>query len=391
MIVAAPARKVRVLIVARWPVGGIRSYLRYTYGLLSPAVFELVLVGPQSAEIEECRNALGDFQPPIYPAKSSAMPHMLRATLSALRNERLDIVHSQGYSSALAVALPVRLRGLPHVVTIHDMFTDALRRRLSVRLGRLALATALGMVDVIQPTGAAVEANFRTHMNIWPATRPRIRTLRNGIDAKRFAGDERRDLRAELQLSPNDFLIGFLGRFMAIKGFHVLVGAIEKLVAELNPPRRPVVIAVGSGGFIREDQAFIERKRLSDHFRFLPHTNQVAQTLRGLDVVAIPSFSEASPILPMEALSCGVPVIASDAPGLLDVLKDSPARLFPIGDSTQLARALLAAISEDNTQDSKVFRAVAMDRFDALRTARQIEAMLLELAGAEPRTVPAAQ
>jgi glycosyltransferase involved in cell wall biosynthesis len=382
---------VRVLIVARWPVGGIRSYLRYTYGLLSPEAFDLVLVGPQSAEFEECRKALADFQPRMYPAKSSAIPHMVRATLSALRHEKFDLVHSQGYSSALAVALPVRLKGLRHVVSIHDMFTDALRRRMSVRLGRVALAYALGLVDVIQPTGAAVEANFRTHMNLWPATRPRIRTLRNGIDIQRFIGDDRRDLRAELQLRPDDFVIGFLGRFMAIKGFHVLVSAMEKLVLELNPSRRPVVVAVGSGGFIREDQAFIERRNLGDHFRFLPHTNQVAETLRGMDVVAIPSFSEASPILPMEALSCGVPVIASDAPGLLDVLKDSPARIFKIGDSMQLARELLASMNGNDQDAAATFRATAMDRFDALRTARQIETLILELTEATPRVVSAAQ
>lgn len=375
------SRKPSVLIVARWPVGGIRSYLRYTYGLLSPQDVDLVLVGPASNELEECRNALAGFQLRIYPAKSSALGEIVSATTRALRSERIDLVHSQGYSSALTVALPVRLRGLPHIVTIHDMFTDTLRKRLSVRLGRLALAGALGLVDVVQPTGAAVEANYRKHMNLWPASRTRIVTLRNGIDVTRFGGDERRDLRAELGLQPEDFLIGFLGRFMAIKGFHCLIAALEALVRKHAPARRPVVVAVGSGGFLREDRAFIESKQLSDHFRFLPHTNDVPATLRGLDVLAIPSFSEASPILPMEALTSGVPVIASDCPGLVDVLKDSPAWLFPVGNSQALAAMLLDAIGSTDAGRGAAFRETAKQRFDARATARQLQSLVHEIIG----------
>jgi glycosyltransferase involved in cell wall biosynthesis len=236
------------------------------------------------------------------------------------------------------------------------------------------------MVDVVQATGAAVEANFREHMNVWPATRPRLVTLRNGIDTTRFDGQARRDLRQELGLAPGDFLIGFLGRFMAIKGFHVLIRAIARLHTDLGLPGRPVVVAVGSGGFVREDKSAIEQQSLSEHFRFLPHTNDVGATLRGLDVVVVPSFSEASPLLPMEALSSGTPVIASATPGLLDVLTDTPAKIFPIGDSEKLADALRATMVAPAKAAHEAFRQEALSRFDAQRTARALRAMLFELA-----------
>lgn len=377
-----PGGKLRVLIAARWPVGGIRSYLRYTYGLLSPGEFELTVLGPKSAELEGCGEVLAAFSPRIEVCASPSMKHMYAGYSRALGAEEFDVVHSQGYSSALAGSLPVRMRGIPHVVSIHDMFTDAMRRKWSVKLGRLGLAAALGMVDVIQATGVAVEANFREHMNVWPATRARLVTLRNGIDITRFDGSARRDLRNELGLTPDDFLIGFLGRFMAIKGFHVLIRAIAQLRAQAGLPCRPVVVAVGSGGFMREDQAFIEQQSLSDHFRFLPHTNEVGATLRGLDVVVVPSFSEASPLLPMEALCSGTPVIASATPGLLDVLEDTPAKIFPIGDAGKLAEALRAAMLAPDRAGNEAFRREAMMRFDAQRTARSIRELLVGLAAA---------
>jgi glycosyltransferase involved in cell wall biosynthesis len=377
--------RLRVLLVARWPVGGIRSYLRYTYGLLPRDDFDLVLVGPDSNDLAECGRVLKQFDPPIYAAASSSLRDIARATVRALKHEKIDLVHSQGYSSALAIAPWVRLKGIPHVVTAHDMFTDALSRKLSIRLGKIALAGALGLVDVVQPTGAAVEANFRANMNIWPATRARIVTLRNGIDSARFSGDGFRDLRAELELAPTDYLIGFLGRFMAIKGFHCLIKAVEQIVQSNRAPRRPVVIAVGSGGFMREDQALIESKNLSPYFRFLPHTDEIPATLRGLDLVAIPSYSEASPILPMEALAAGVRVVASDCPGLRDAMRDTPGKLFPVGDAARLADCIVESMNGADVAQAKEFRAVANARFDAINTARKLEDLLRELTGRQAR------
>lgn len=372
--------KLSALLVARWPVGGIRSYLRYTYGMMDRERIALTLVGPQSPDLEECIKTLRAFAPRVYPAQSPSLQHMAQAANRAMREMRPDVVHSQGYSSALAVAPLARLRGIPQILTIHDMFTDALAKRASVRLGKVALAAAVGMIDVVQPTGPAVEANFRRHLGFWPASRASIRTIRNSIDTQRFAGDTVRELRSELDLQPADFLIGFMGRFMAIKGFHRLIGAIEILAGKSGLPRRPVVVAIGSGGFVREDAALIERRSLSQYFRFLPHTDDVPATLRGLDVLAIPSLSEASPILPMEALASGVPVIASDCPGLKDVLGGTPGRLFAVGDAAQLAEALHAEMLESTRQAAIDYRPAAVTRFDAKKAAAELEAVVHSLA-----------
>lgn len=373
-------QRLRVLLVVRWPVGGIRSYFRYTYGLLPRDDFDLVIVGPKSTDLDECARSLEKFQPTVYAADSPSLLDMARTTARALRRERIQLVHAQGYSSALAIAPIVRWFGLPHVVTAHDMFTEALAKRLSIRLGRYALAGALGLADVVQPTGPAVEENFRAYMDIWPATRTRIVTLRNGIDVARFAGDDFRDLRAELDLSPDDHVIGFLGRFMAIKGFHCLIKAIEQIVGSGRARKRPVVVAVGSGGFVREDKALIESKNLAPYFRFLPHTNDIPATLRGMDVVVIPSYSEASPILPMEALTAGVRVISSDCPGLRSVMTDTPGKMFPVGDASRLADCIVESMDGADVARAREFRAVARERFDAIHTARKLHDLLRDLA-----------
>jgi len=261
------------------------------------------------------------------------------------------------------------------------MFTEEMLRKPAVRVGRLLLGASLGVTDVVQPTGPAVEANYLHYMDFWPARRAAVRMIPNGIDIPRFSGEETRDLRSELGLSSRDLLIGFVGRFMAIKGFAVLLAAIEQMVSDKRlQDRNPVVVAVGSGGFLREEKAQIKAKGLEGHVRFLPHTDQVAETLRGLDVLVIPSISEASPILPMEALVSGVPVVASDCPGLRATLEGTPAELFPNRDSRALADILLSHAGSSRRDSAARFRPAAGHRFDSRMTALQVRDVLQELA-----------
>ena len=64
-------------------------------------------------------------------------------------------------------------------------------------------------------------------------------------------------MRAELGIDPHTFLVGFFGRFMAQKGFRTLVDAIGLLQRAQDTPNI-TVLAVGSGGFIREDKDYIQ-------------------------------------------------------------------------------------------------------------------------------------
>jgi hypothetical protein len=132
--------------------------------------------------------------------------------------------------------------------------------------------------------------------------------------------------------------IGAMGRLVHQKGFDVLLAALPRVLAE----RAVEVVLVGDG----ELQAALERQALGLPVSLpgaLTQPEQVADFLRDLDVFVMPSRYEGLPNAVLEALACGVPVVATDVPGMREAT-GLAARLVPPEDPDALAGALLEAL-----------------------------------------------
>jgi glycosyltransferase involved in cell wall biosynthesis len=197
--------------------------------------------------------------------------------------------------------------------------------------------------------------------------------IKNGIDVKRFSTSSARNFYQELNLSDNFILFGFFGRFMNAKGFRYLVEAVQELKAQevVNNIR---VIAFGWGGFIREEQEYIRDLGLEDYFLFMPHTDDMPAAIRGVDAVVIPSLWEACPMLPMEVMVSGIPVIASDCIGLREVTAETPALVFQHGNAIELAAVMQRYIDEASQchEDSLAYSTTAVGRYDVAITASEL-------------------
>jgi glycosyltransferase involved in cell wall biosynthesis len=132
-------------------------------------------------------------------------------------------------------------------------------------------------------------------------------------------------------------------------------------------------------GFVREERAEIKRKGLDGVIHFLPFTPNVAEVLRGLDVVAMPSLSEACGMLAMEAMVAGVPIIGTNCIGLREVLADTPGIMVNAGDSHALAEALRREMSEQTTEQFKLFQGEAARRFTVDKQAAELESLLTQM------------
>ncbi len=201
----------------------------------------------------------------------------------------------------------------------------------------------------------------------------------NGIENDRFFIDEKENWQTRIDLDEQTFTIGFFGRFMTQKGFKYLVAAIEEILKNENDHQQPVVLAFGWGGFIREEQAEIKRRRLEKNFHFLPFQNDPARAIRGVDVVVMPSLWEACPLLPMEVLVAGVPIIGTDCIGMREVLKDTPARIVPSADSRALAEAIIAEMQSSSKVKFEEYRNKAIQRFDVTNQVEQLQEIINRL------------
>jgi glycosyltransferase involved in cell wall biosynthesis len=193
----------------------------------------------------------------------------------------------------------------------------------------------------------------------------------NGIEIERFLYATPRNLKSEINLSDEVFLIGFLGRFMAQKGFRYLVDAIDFL-RHNQLPKKPIVMTFGNGCFYSHEREMIKKRGLEDFFHFMPFTPNVASAMKGLDVIAMPSLWEACPLQPMEALVCGTPFIGTDCVGLNEVLQGTPASIVPKADSRALANAILLEIQKNRKNVFSSFQHKAARRFNVSKTRNLI-------------------
>jgi glycosyltransferase involved in cell wall biosynthesis len=364
----------KILLIVRWPVGGIRTYIRYVYRSFDPEKWRLTILAPDISEMRVLITDLAGLNVRFIPIEENPSPvsYYMKVT-STLMRERYDLVHSHGFTSAMAMALPAFLRRTPHLMTSHDILNIQQFAGLKGWCKHLGMAWLFGLIDLVHSVSNDAQENLFEYFPSLSRKNGKCVVIPNGIEVERFVEAEPRDLRGELGLDENVFLIGFLGRFMSQKGFRYLVDAIELLRANEFLPKRPLVLTFGDGGFIREEKQAVQERGLEDNFVFMPFTPNVAGTIKGLDVVIMPSIWEACGLLAMETLVCGVPLIGSNCIGLREVLKGTPAIVVEKADAADLARALVQEMEMSSRESFLNFRETAKKMFDIRKTSQTLE------------------
>ncbi len=359
----------------RWPVGGIRTFHRYVYNNFSPDEYDFTLIAPDIDEVHILLNDLDQFQ--VKFIGISARPTFFEiglAVFKTVRRERYSIVHAHGLTSALSAALPARLFSLHLLITLHDVFVGKTLAGIKGWVKKIVLSFLWAMAHTVHCVSYDCKENLLVHFPGLSKRPNKVVVISNGINTRNFLEAAPLDLRSKLDQSEPAFMIGFMGRFMAQKGFRYLVEALEIIIQqERSLTVKPLILTFGRGGFFREEKAILERKGILPYFRFLPFEANIASALKGLDLVVMPSLWEACGLLAMETLVAGVPLIASDCIGLREVLNDSPALMVPPGDSNALAKAILQEMRNQDTSKSRDFQSVAADRFDVRTRAKELD------------------
>jgi glycosyltransferase involved in cell wall biosynthesis len=367
----------------RWPVGGIRSYIRYNYPRLIEGGYRFTFVGPAAAEFRSLALELRDWEGVEFVEAPLRGPkcRLRRVVRQQLRTGRFSILHSQGFTAAIQAVVANLGIGVPHVFTSHDVFRPGQFPGLRGRLKLWMLNQAVSRIDKLIAVSADARDNYVEHLPGLKRHAHKVVTIPNGVETERFADPLKKcapELRTRLGVGAETFLIGFLGRFMEEKGFLVLVDAISRLVTSPSPAEFRVV-AVGGADFEREYRQEVGRRNLLNFFKFHELVPEIAPLLAEIDLVVVPSLSETCPLLPMEAMAAGIPVLGSDCIGLREVLSGTPSVTVPAGDGQALCDALRAAIQSPWTEASRAYAPEARRRFSVDRAATALGSVLDEV------------
>ncbi|MCS3904325.1 glycosyltransferase involved in cell wall biosynthesis [Methylohalomonas lacus] len=369
--------KRQVLLVIRHPIGGIKSYIKYVYKSPWFDNHSFTVILPKGGQMPNLFSTDKSIDVEYIQCKDTTRSITL-TIFKTLRKNRYDLVHSHGFTSAICTAIATSLYSVPHIMTSHDMLLAKQFYGFKGKLKKILLPIFLNRAERIHSVSHDAEKNL---VDVLPTLhRKKLLTIPNGIDISQYENIQERNIRSEMAISKNVLLIGFLGRYMSPKGFQYLIEAIDILNRQSELPRKPLVVAFGYGGFIREDREIIAAKGLENSFLFLPGVDDVASTLRGLDVVAMPSLWESCGLLAMEALVSGVPLIASSCIGLREVTAGTPTFVVEPKDSQSLAQAIRDCIFDNRNYEFKEYISEAKKRFNADSTSKQLRQLYNEVA-----------
>lgn len=246
-----------------------------------------------------------------FPAGSvPAMVAQIPALVFYLKAWRPDVIHCHLPWAGIVGRVVGKILGIPVVYTEHN-----LQERYH-RMTRLAN----GLTWRLQNCAVAVSDQVRSSIQKNHSSQIPLKTVLNGIDCEQFRplpADP--ELMANLGLGADDIVVGTVAVFRAQKRLdHWL--SIAKNLAQREPRLR--FLLVGDGPLRGELEALALRLGLADRCLFVGLHSEIRPYLSVMDVFLMTSEFEGLPVAMLEAMACGLPVVATSAGGIPEVIQD---------------------------------------------------------------------
>lgn len=253
-----------------------------------------------------------------------------RRAIGALADSlKISALHTHGYRADVLHGAVARKAGARHVMTLHGFvgggWRDRVYEAMQIRAARRAdvvVAVSRPIVDRLREAG--VERQVRLLRNaLGPNPQPLTRA-----DARRALG-----------LSGTDTLIGWVGRLSHEKGPDLFVEALAK-----SPPHIGGVL-VGDGPLRDAVRSLAAARGVDARLVFAGGLSDARRYLSAFDAVTLTSRTEGTPMVLLEAMWAGVPIVTTMVGGIPDVVSDREAWCCAPGDSDGLARAYVECTS----------------------------------------------
>jgi len=277
-----------------------------------------------------------------------------RAVISAV-NEKPDVIHAHcAYPDGLAAVRCGRQLRCPVVITVHGYDIDELLYGKLV--WRKRVSQALRECDAV----VCVSERLRQEVVSLGIPEERVHLVPNGVDGDLFRNHGKRVAGAD------GWKFLYVGRFDVNKGINVLLEAFS----HIRRQRQDVQLTlVGGNPSIRETVdpvAACQRLGLEDSVTVEGEVpwDAIAAYMNASDVFVLPSFSEGLPLVLLEAMACGLPIVSTRCGGPSEIVTDEVGRLAEVRDVHGLSEAMLSTIADYSAYDRSAISERARRLYD---------------------------
>jgi glycosyltransferase involved in cell wall biosynthesis len=383
-----PTRKIRVLrLFSRLNIGGPAIHVILATAGLDRSRYESLLVVGQEGQREgnffDLAHAKGvnfrvipSFVRRINPVLDSIT---LAKLYRLMKRERPDIVHTHTAKAGALGRVAARMAKVPVVVhTFHGSvfqgYFDTLSSHIFQRIERRLACWSDAVVGVSPQVAEELE---RRHV----APRRKIEVIYLGLELDRYQhlDAHRGSLRRELGVSRDVPLIGCVGRLVPVKDLPTLFRAM--LILNRSQPAA-VLLVVGDGPERQNLELEAYKLGVSANVRFLGFRRDLERFYSDIDLAVNSSINEGTPVALIEAMSSGVPVVATSVGGTPDLLRSGLlGTLVPAANPQDLSKAMLDVLLQREQAKEQAQRAKVqvLKQFQAQRLLSDLDSLYTRL------------
>lgn len=365
---SSPGRRIRLLQITHdLDLGGLQQVIYNICRSIDHTRFEVAVLclrarGIYAADVE----ALG-IPVHLLEQKPGGVDYLAFAKVARLLRElQIDVIHTHNTQPFIDGTLGAVMAGVRTIIhTDHARsFPDKFRYMVAEKIMSLFAYRVVGCSD-------HTSHQLITHEKI---SRRKVRTILNGIDPARFDLQvDRTAKRRELGLPASGSVIGLAVRLSDQKGITYLLRAMPLILNE--HPQTSLLIA-GDGELADELKSEAAALGVSGNVVFCGARKDIPELLRILDIYVLPSLWEGLPMVILEAMAAGCPVVATNVGGNPSAVVDGrTGRLISPADPAALAAAITGLLASESLRQaySRAARDLFLERFTAEKMTRRYE------------------
>lgn len=369
-------------ILNRFNVGGPTYNVAYLTKYLSNE-YTTVLIGGEREESEASSEYILkelDIPYTIVPDMKRSISlkndiKALREIISIIKKEKPDIVHTHASKAGMLGRLAAKICGVPYIFhtfhghVFHSYFGKK-KTSFFIHLERLLARWSTAIIAI---------SDIQKHElgDIYKICSPeKIQVVPLGFDLHKFTeqtDEKRKQFRTQYNLQDDEIAIGIVGRLAPVKNHEMFIDAICNCQKQTSKKIRAFII--GDGELAEQLQTYCKNTNTEQIITFTSWIKDVDVAYAGLDIVALTSFNEGTPVSIIEAQAAGKPVVSTNVGGISDIVQEDETALLSEIDTEKFTEKLTRLINDDDLREkmSEKSRQFSDSKFSYVRLCTDME------------------
>ena len=287
----------------------------------------------------------------------------LRKLIKIIQTEKPDIVHTHASKAGMLGRMAAIYCGVPYIFhTFHGhvfhSYFGKIKTSVFIVIERFLAKKSTAIIAISENQ----KYELGTLYKICPPEKIEVVPL--GFDLRRFSEDtisKRATFRSKYNIAPDEIAIGIVGRLAKVKNHKLFIDAIA-LCNNKNKREKIRAFIIGDGELRDELQTYCTEQNIpfntstDNEFNklitFTSWIQNVDVAYAGLDIVALTSFNEGTPVSIIEAQASGKPIVSTNVGGISDIVKEGETALLSDLSLEQFSEKLETLIKDKNLRET---------------------------------------